>query len=202
MEVKHSGQGQIFSNPILERLTRSHAFVPITMHYLIAFALLAYAIINHGLKVFDVVIFFVIGVFFWTFFEYLAHRYIFHMNTDTKIRERIQYTFHGVHHEYPRDKHRVVMPPVPGFIIAMLMIVLFRLLFGFSGFPLVAGFLAGYASYSLIHYSTHTKIPPKNFMGKLWMHHSLHHYKDHTRAFGVSSPLWDIIFGTMPKKYR
>ncbi|MEL6652049.1 MAG: fatty acid hydroxylase, partial [Bacteroidota bacterium] len=26
-----------------------------------------------------------------------------------------------------------------------------------------------------------------------------HHYKDDTVAFGVSSPLWDYVFRTMPK---
>jgi len=46
----------------------------------------------------------------------------------------------------------------------------------------------------------HAMRPPKNFLNILWIHHSIHHYKDDTVAFGVSSPFWDYIMGTLPKK--
>lgn len=202
MEIKNTGQGKIFNNVILEKLTKGHAFVPITMHYLIASTLLIYSFIAYGLSLSSILINFFAGLLIWTLFEYLAHRYIFHMDTTTKIREKIQYTFHGVHHEYPRDTQRVVMPPLPSLIIGIVIITIFRLVLGIPGFAVVAGFLAGYASYALIHYSIHTRIPPKNAMGKLWMHHSYHHYKNDAQAYGVSSPLWDYIFRTMPKSYR
>jgi sterol desaturase/sphingolipid hydroxylase (fatty acid hydroxylase superfamily) len=33
----------------------------------------------------------------------------------------------------------------------------------------------------------------------LWLkhHHVLHHYRNPDRGYGVSTPLWDYIFGTM-----
>ena len=34
-------------------------------------------------------------------------------------------------------------------------------------------------------------------MKQLWINHAVHHYKDGNAVFGVSSPLWDYIFGTM-----
>jgi sterol desaturase/sphingolipid hydroxylase (fatty acid hydroxylase superfamily) len=34
----------------------------------------------------------------------------------------------------------------------------------------------------------------------LWVNHSVHHYKDGEIVFGVSSPLWDYIYGTMKLK--
>ena len=202
MEVKNSGQGQIFNHPVLEKLTKGHAFVPITMHFVISAGLLIYSFVFYNITPLMLVAYFLGGLLFWTLFEYLAHRYIFHMDTKTKIREKIQYIFHGVHHEYPRDRDRVVMPPVPSFLLGVALIAIFRLVIGLPGFAVVAGFLTGYAFYALIHYSIHTRIPPRNFTGKLWMHHSYHHYKSNTRAYGVSSPLWDYVFGTMPKSYR
>ncbi|MDE0470592.1 MAG: sterol desaturase family protein, partial [Ekhidna sp.] len=70
-----------------------------------------------------------------------------------------------------------------------------NLVFGF-----LPGFLIGYASYLWVHYMVHAFQPPKNFWRTLWVHHGIHHYKQPHRAFGVSSPLWDLIFRTMPKK--
>jgi sterol desaturase/sphingolipid hydroxylase (fatty acid hydroxylase superfamily) len=34
-------------------------------------------------------------------------------------------------------------------------------------------------------------------MKPLWRNHHLHHYKDQDRGFGVSTTIWDRIFGTM-----
>ena len=67
-------------------------------------------------------------------------------------------------------------------------------------FAFLPGFLVGYASYLFVHYIVHAYAPPKNFFKALWVNHSIHHYKDNTVVFGVSSPLWDYVFRTMPKK--
>jgi sterol desaturase/sphingolipid hydroxylase (fatty acid hydroxylase superfamily) len=198
MKIQHTGQGQIFQNPILEKLTRTHAAVPITIFYLTALSLMVYSFVLAHISTTYLVIFFLAGLFFWTFFEYIGHRFAFHIPTTTQAREKFQYTFHGVHHEYPRDKQRLAMPPAASVVIVAIIIFLFRIVFGMPGYAIVAGFLAGYATYLLIHFSIHTRVPPKNFLGKLWMHHSIHHYKDQKVAFGVSSPLWDMVFGTMP----
>jgi sterol desaturase/sphingolipid hydroxylase (fatty acid hydroxylase superfamily) len=46
----------------------------------------------------------------------------------------------------------------------------------------------------------HAYPPPGNFFKALWINHSVHHYKDGEAVFGVSSPLWDYIYGTMKLK--
>lgn len=61
------------------------------------------------------------------------------------------------------------------------------------------GFLVGYASYLGVHYIVHAFQPPKNFLKVLWVNHAIHHYKDPDVAFGVSTPIWDYVFGTAPK---
>ena len=64
-----------------------------------------------------------------------------------------------------------------------------------------SGFIIAYISYMNIHYNIHKTTPSKRFMF-WWAHHNTHHYEQHDRAFGVSSPLWDYVFGTMPEDDR
>ena len=106
---------------------------------------------------------------------------------------------HGVHHEFPRDKERLFMPPVPSLILAVTIFYIMYLLMGWKALSFFPGFLFGYIGYGSMHYAIHAFAPPK-FMKALWRNHHLHHYKAPDKGFGVSSVLWDIVFGTVPKK--
>jgi sterol desaturase/sphingolipid hydroxylase (fatty acid hydroxylase superfamily) len=200
-EIKHEGSRQIFQNPYLEKLTRTHIAVPLIIFYGTAIVLMIYDVFNTTLPVYQVFIAFFAGILFWTLFEYVVHRFVFHTGESaSEWRKNMQETLHGVHHEFPRDKGRLAMPPVVSVVLATIIILVFKLIFGVIGFPLVAGFLTGYASYLIVHYSVHAFRPPKNIFRRLWINHSLHHYKDQNQVFGVSSPLWDYVFRTMPKE--
>jgi sterol desaturase/sphingolipid hydroxylase (fatty acid hydroxylase superfamily) len=67
-------------------------------------------------------------------------------------------------------------------------------------FAFLPGFIVGYAAYLAIHYMVHAFAPPKNFFKILWINHGTHHYKNGEFIFGVSSPLWDYIYGTMRER--
>lgn len=199
-EIKNEGSRRIFANPYLEKLTRTHISVPLIIFYGTAMVLITHDIYYGTVPVLTAILSFLTGTVLWTLFEYLVHRFVFHVGDSAPgWRQNLQDTLHGVHHEYPRDKGRLAMPPVVSVVLAVIFITLFKLVFGIYGFTLVAGFLAGYSSYLLVHYSVHAFRPPRNFMRRLWINHSLHHYKDQNLIFGVSSPLWDYVFGTMPK---
>ena len=92
------------------------------------------------------------------------------------------------------------MPPLVSLTIATILFLIFKLIMGNYAFAFLPGFAVGYASYLLVHYAVHAYRPPKNFLKQLWVNHGIHHYKNSEHVFGVSSPLWDYIFGTMPKK--
>ena len=109
---------------------------------------------------------------------------------------------HGVHHDHPKDKDRLSMPPVLSISLATLLLLFFRTIMGDFAFSFTAGFLVGYANYLLVHYVVHIHRPPKNFFRQLWINHSIHHYRDGEIIFGVSSPLWDYVYGTMERKNR
>lgn len=197
---KNQGTTALFKNPILEKLARTHISVPLTIYFIGSAVLLYLNFTNNYTTIAEGVAVFILGILFWSWFEYIMHKHIFHMLPTNKIKERIQYMFHGVHHEYPRDKTRLAMPPVAAIAILTVLFFAFELVFGTYVYTFLPGFIMGYSLYLFVHYSVHAFRPPKNSLNVLWINHSIHHYKDDTVAFGVSSPLWDVIYGTMPKK--
>jgi len=193
---KHTGTKQIFENPILEKLSRTHIAVPISMFLLISAGLLYTAVQYTTLHAGAVVALFFGGLLFWTFMEYVLHRFVFHMDPTSEWKRKLQYAFHGVHHEYPKDKTRLAMPPLMSIVIASVLFAIIYLLINTSVFGFLPGLLTGYAAYLFVHYIVHAYPPPKNAFKELWVSHAVHHYKDNTKLYGVSSPLWDYVFRT------
>ena len=198
IKPNNKGTKQLSSNPLVERLTRTHISIPITLFLGYSGGLLYWSAVNTSLTVAITVALFFVGLLAFTLVEYLMHRYLFHMDVYSEIRRKAQYVMHGVHHEFPKDKDRLAMPPFASLTIATILLFLFRLLMDDYVFAFLPGFLTGYASYLFVHYIVHAFQPPKNIFKALWIHHGIHHYKDNEKAFGVSSPLWDYIFRTMP----
>ncbi|HEY8936491.1 MAG TPA: sterol desaturase family protein [Cyclobacteriaceae bacterium] len=190
----------LFEQPILNRLSRTHISVPIILFIVYGLALLAFHIWNSTLSVGLSIAIFLFGCFFFTFIEYIVHRYVFHLSLHTERRKHFQYMIHGVHHHHPKDKSRLAMPPLLSITIATVLLFVFKLILGSYVFVFLPGFLFGYAYYLMIHYIVHIHRPPKNIFKHLWINHSIHHYKDGEIAFGVTSPLWDYICGTMKSK--
>jgi sterol desaturase/sphingolipid hydroxylase (fatty acid hydroxylase superfamily) len=194
------GSAQIFSNPVLERISRTHISIPITLFLAISSVSLFYGVtatsIHFGFGLAVVVL----GIVAFTFVEYMMHKHFFHMEPDTPIKDKLQYGIHGVHHDYPRDKDRLAMPPFVSAAYAAILYLVFTLLMGDFALYFLPGFLMGYSGYLGVHYVVHVYNPPKNFLKVLWVNHAIHHYKNPDSAFGVSSPLWDYLLGTLPKK--
>ncbi len=194
-----SDSGRIFKSPVLEALTRTHIAIPLTLFYGSGAGAVLYGILKLQLDVAGSIGLFLVGAFLFTLVEYLVHRYFYHMEAGSPRKARIQYIFHGIHHDHPRDKKRLALPPVMTVVVAAMFLGLFRLLLGPYGWAFGGGFMVGYATYLLTHYAIHIHRPPKNFLSVIWKHHNMHHFADPDGAFGVSSPFWDHVFGTMPR---
>lgn len=200
-KIKNDGQGVLFENSVLEALTKTSPGITLSIYIPIISLLLYYGYVHGVVTGFYSAFFIYIGaIFFWTLFEYLMHRYIFHFMSDSPLVHKFHYIVHGVHHEYPRDKERLFMPPVPALLIISILFITFYIIMRQYVFIFLPGFLTGYLIYSFIHYATHSRHYPR-FLKPIVRHHSLHHYKYPDKAYGVSSPLWDYIFGTMPPKH-
>ncbi len=187
----------MFKNPVLEALTKAHPLVIWGMYIPILSYIIYLAATKYRFSAGTILLVFFTGMFFWTLFEYVAHRFIFHWVPRSPTATRIVYTMHGNHHHYPRDRQRLFMPPVPSLIISSSLFGLMYLLMGSYAFMFFPGFLLGYLVYGTMHYAIHAWNPPFKWMKALWRNHHLHHYKNEHMGFGVSSTVWDRIFGTM-----
>src|SRR2546421_350121 len=115
------------------------------------------------------------GYIFWTLTEYWLHRVVFHFEPEKGIGARLHWIIHGVHHDYPNDPLRLVMPPSVSVPLAALFFGLFVLVVGTpDAYPFTAGFLGGYLVYDMLHYHLHHHVPatrPGRWMRELHMRH-------------------------------
>ena len=196
-KIHNKGQAQLFKNPYLEMLTKTHPLVIWGMYTPVMIYMLYFSGNSLGFSTTRIILTFLGGMFFWSFFEYLAHRFLFHMVANSGRAKKFVYTLHGNHHHYPRDKQRLFMPPVPSLILASAIFGLMYLVLRQTTFMFFPGFLLGYLMYGTMHYAIHAWNPPFKWMKPLWRNHHLHHYKNEHNGFGVSSTIWDHVFGTM-----
>ena len=186
----------MFESPLLERL--SHISPVTVLAVFVPYLLLLFF---KGLRAetepLTIAGLFLAGILSWTLFEYILHRFLFHFYPDWKLQQRLQFTMHGVHHQYPQDKDRLVMPITVSIPLSVLLMGLFYLLLGNQAWTFTSGFMLGYLVYDMIHYSVHffTHFKQPWFL-KLRQHHMDHHFRNSQRGFGVSSPFWDRIFRT------
>ena len=204
MELKNKphtkGTKSLFKNKFMERMTRTHIAVPLVLFSIISTGLMIYGFNHSYITVTNSILLFFLGVLTFSLVEYLMHRYLFHLAPKTEKHEKFAYAVHGVHHDYPKDKDRLAMPIPLSLTLSALFFLFYKMIMGNLVYAFLPGFLIGYAAYLWVHFMVHAFQPPKNFWKVLWVHHGIHHYKDPGNAFGVSSPLWDYIFRTMPKK--
>ncbi len=201
-KINNKGQARLFKNQYLEYLTKTHPLVIWGLYIPLISLLIYHSKANLGIRGLTITALFLAGMFTWSLFEYLLHRYLFHFVAESERAKKILYVLHGNHHEFPRDKERLFMPPAPSLIFA---IVFFSIMYfpatalgvGKYAFAFFPGFVLGYLMYGTMHYAIHAWKPPYKWMKPLWRNHHLHHYKDMELGFGVSSTLWDHIFGTM-----
>lgn len=196
-KIHNKGQARLFENPALEMLTKANPLVIWGMYLPFIIGLPIYASVKLGFSGGKVAALFFGGMFFWTFFEYLAHRFAFHWIAESQRAQKFVYIMHGNHHHYPRDKERLFMPPLPSIILASAIFAIQYLLLKQNTFVFFPGFILGYLLYASMHYAIHAWNPPFKWMKPLWRNHHLHHYKDEHKGFGVSTTIWDHVFGTM-----
>jgi sterol desaturase/sphingolipid hydroxylase (fatty acid hydroxylase superfamily) len=193
---------RMYNNPVLELLSKSGPRMMATYHLLLSTILLYVGyLVNPDLKFKQAIAWFVGGFSLWTLAEYILHRYLFHFKSKTKWGKAFHFAMHGYHHDHPHDYDRLFMPPVPASLFLLVFFLLFKIFAGSMVWFFLPGFELGYLLYSYIHYTVHVQVKPKNFE-KLWLHHSMHHYRFPNKAYGVSTRFWDKVFGTMPNELK
>ncbi|XP_011305097.1 fatty acid 2-hydroxylase isoform X2 [Fopius arisanus] len=141
------------------------------------------------------------GFLLWTFLEYTLHRKLFHMKPppDSKILISLHFLLHGLHHKAPFDDRRLVFPPLPAIFLAFILYNLYEMIFPVFMLNIVAsGTMTGYLCYDLMHYYLHHGAPNADtYLYTMKRYHNYHHFSHHDEGFGISSKLWDYIFGSL-----
>jgi dihydroceramide fatty acyl 2-hydroxylase len=190
---------RMFESPLLDRVSRVHPAIPLVL-FLPAIGLLAAAGFA-SLDGLEAAAWLAAGYVFWTLTEYWMHRLVFHFEPEEGIGARLHWIIHGVHHDHPNDRMRLVMPPSVSVPLALGFYGLFVLALGTpAAYVFGAGFLAGYLLYDMTHFHLHHHKARTRLERKLRELHMRHHFQDDTRGFGVSAPFWDHVFGTAPKR--
>lgn len=185
---------RMFKNPLIEALSKVHFAVPLIVFVPIIGYIFYRAYQSPVVGLLELIMYGLLGFLVWTIVEYVMHRYIFHFHPSSEFGKKLHFIFHGVHHDYPQDRLRLVLPPAMSIPLATGFFFLFRSFITTDVFyPFFGAFLIGYLCYDMLHYAIHHL----KYEGRIWQllktHHLKHHYMDDEKGYGVSSPLWDII---------
>src|SRR6266853_6601207 len=120
---------RMFDSDFMEFFSRVHPVIPLILYLPVVGYMLYVSLWQRQLPIVAVVALFLLGVLLWTLTEYLIHRYIFHYEPKTRWGKRLHYLIHGVHHDYPNDARRLVMPPSISVPLAVLFYGMFLLIF-------------------------------------------------------------------------
>jgi sterol desaturase/sphingolipid hydroxylase (fatty acid hydroxylase superfamily) len=133
----------------------------------------------------------VVGAALWTLVEYVIHRFILHHVVF--IRD-----MHDLHHRAPTELIDTPIWLSFSFMLAGVLLPSWWV-FGFgiaSGFTI--GMAIGYLTYGLMHHAMHHwRIRHDTYLYRAKRRHAQHHASVDEGNYGVSSPLWDYVFGTM-----
>ncbi len=136
----------------------------------------------------DSIAIFACGIFTWTFLEYLIHGWLSH------TFQTFATDLHRIHHRDPRAVFTIgAWLPIATFWIAG------TVLSGFSpAIVYLTGILIGFGAYETVHYRIHFRAATNPIERYLRVRHLLHHQHTPRLYLSVTSPLWDLIFGTEP----
>lgn len=189
---------RLFENPLLERMTHVSPFTVALLWSMVIGGLAGWAATDDDFRLVPALALALAGWSGWTLFEYALHRWVFHWRPRHPALRRLVFMIHGIHHAQPDDGSRVVMPPLASVPLA-------AALWALTGLVLAepwrdaffAGFLTGYLHYDITHWACHQVRFRSRLGRRVRRHHLLHHHTAEDRNYGVGTPIWDHVFGTV-----
>ncbi|MBI5326554.1 MAG: sterol desaturase family protein [Ignavibacteriae bacterium] len=188
---------RLFKSDFIEIFSRIHWSVPLFLYVPIVCFFLFKTIFINQLSLFNLSSLFVLGMIFWSILEYFLHRFVFHYEPKSETGKKLSFIMHGIHHAYPNDSKRLVMPPSISVPLGIFFYFLTVYIFGSQHqSPFYAGLVSGYLCYDMMHYAVHHSAIRNKFFLKIKSNHMKHHYQVPGKGYGVSQPLWDYVFRT------
>lgn len=188
---------RLFKNPVLEYFSHIHPAMPVVVSVPVILYFLYQGLVTTPYAALPL---WLAAILAWTLLEYTRHRWAFHFIPKGPRGKKIVFLLHGVHHDYPHHKTRLVMPLLISVPLALFFYYLFWAALAPYHNALFAGLVAGYVAYDCLHYAYHHFAMKGKVPAFLKIYHLKHHYSDPNNGFGVSNPIWDYVFGTVPKE--
>ncbi|HSE20752.1 MAG TPA: sterol desaturase family protein [Pyrinomonadaceae bacterium] len=178
-------------------------FTPLFIYTAVALCL-GFVAAGHGLSKSRILMLLVSGVFSWSLIEYGLHRFIFHYDAHSRLGRKLLYQVHLSHHENPTATNRIfasLFLSLPLAVAYWLVAWIITASWAASSY-LFIGMSAGYFVYEWLHFQCHHGQSHLRVLRYLRKYHLLHHHKTPELRFGVTSPLFDLVFGTFRRAER
>lgn len=138
-----------------------------------------------------------LGALTWTLLEYVIHRWAGHGRRFRKNPFGVEHVRHHVEGNYfaPSWKKLIIAAVVTAILCGPAIAVAGT----GPGVAWVAGLIGFYGVYEVIHRREHTHEGFGPYGRWARRHHFYHHFVDGRMNHGVTSPIWDVVFGTYRK---
>ncbi len=190
----HPSRIRLFRNRWMEltTLTPFPLFLPVWLLVLAAAA----AIAAREVRMAPLLLAVPAGLLFWTLFEYVAHRFVFHLELRSEWGRRLVFLLHENHHQDPADPLRSIMPLTVSLPMGAAIWGAALLAFGGIGHALFLGFALGYVGYDTVHWACHQLPMRGRVTARLKRHHLRHHYAGQDTNYAITAIFWDRVFGS------
>ena len=130
------------------------------------------------------------GLVVWPLLEYVIHGVLSH---------RLRTPAAAMHWTHHRDARRVFTPLTVWLPIALVLWAgLAQAAGAVAAGAFVLGIVAGFLRYEHVHWRIHFRAPRNAHQELLRVHHLSHHFRNPNAYHGVTTRLWDRVFGTLP----
>jgi sterol desaturase/sphingolipid hydroxylase (fatty acid hydroxylase superfamily) len=173
-------------------------FTPFYFYTVAALTFGTAAVVSEARSLISIVFLCLTGVVTWGLIEYSLHRFAFHFEAQSeKGRERV-YAMHLSHHADPRNMDDLFASLRLSLPLAFLYCLLaWSITRSWQAVAyLFIGLTVGYFTYEFLHYQAHHRSPRLRVFRYLKKYHLLHHHQSSALRFGVTTPLFDYLFGT------
>ena len=173
-------------------------FVPFYFYTPLAVGLGVAAIMSEARSFASILLLCFTGVVTWGLTEYWLHRLVFHFDAQSERGRELVYAMHLSHHAQPKALDDLFTSLRLSLPIALCYCALaWAVTRSWQAMVYIfVGLIAGYFSYEFLHYRAHHHRPRFRLFRYLKKYHMLHHHQTAALRFGVTSPVFDYLFGT------
>ena len=179
-------------------------FTPFFFYTLLALGLGVAATISETRSLTSILFLCFAGILTWGLIEYGLHRLVFHFEARSEKGRSFVYAMHLSHHANPKTMDDLFTGLRLSLPIALCYCLLaWALMRSWQAMVyLFLGLMIGYFSYEFLHFQAHHRAPRLRVLRYLKKYHLLHHHKTPTLRFGVTSPVFDYLFGTFQSPHQ